>query len=154
MKKEDNSKLIKNDLIIELIKSFEKNENKNNIIDINSLYGIFLESNKFFVCKEEKSTYSDNLHLLEFFTDEFVESSKIRFNELVCPWHEGGKKYSLHFLGRAFYVPIVELLEENSIDEVISKKDILYLYGNINEYLRENPNFVEQLFYNENEKVR
>ena len=135
--------------------SLAKLNNDREITDINSLYGMFLtEKNKFIFCKEDKFEGDDTFHLVEFFTNEYVASNELRFSDIVYPWRKAGRQFSLHFKDLIFYVPIVDLLGESYINKNFTKKDISHLYCAINEYLNENPTFVNQLLENEKKKRR
>ena len=135
--------------------SLAKLDNDNEITDINSLYGMFItEKNKFIFCKEDKFEGTDTFHLVEFFTNECIASNAVIFDDIVYPWRKAGRQFSLYFNDLIFYVPIVDLLSECSTKEVFTKKDISHLYCIINEYLKENPDFISQLFKNEIKRKR
>lgn len=146
----------KNSKLIENLKSSVSGKMENNeIIDVNPIYGIFLpKDNKFIFCKEDKFRPNEDFHLEEFFTNEYIESGEIRLGKIIYPWRKTGRQFSWHFNDIVFYVSFVDLLEKYSIDGVCRKKDIAYLYYNINEYLKENPKFIEQLLENEKQKIR
>ena len=61
MEKECNS-IILRELLIAMDKMFSGSK-MNNTIKLNLMYGIFLENNKFIICKEDKSDYCDCLSL-------------------------------------------------------------------------------------------
>lgn len=135
--------------------ALSKINNNDEIIDLSSIYGMFLpRGNKFIFCKEEKFEGDNALLLREFFTNEYVASNEVRFGDIVYPWRKTGRKFSLHFNDLVFYVSIADLLGESYINKNFTKKDISHLYCAINEYLNENPTFVNQLLENEKKKQR
>lgn len=135
----------------------DKMNNENEMVNINNLYGIFIEADdneqKFIVCKEEKYSYSEGPHLSEFFTNEYIDRYEVRINEIVCPWHNAGRHYFLHFLKMGFCLPIVNLLGKHCIDGKVSKKELSDFYRIVNEYIKENPNFIDELIENEKNKM-
>ncbi len=149
----------KNKELISELKSVISNKinNENEMVTINNLYGIFIEADdneqKFIICKEEKFSHSDGPYLSEFFTGEYVDRYEVRFSEIVCPWHKAGRHYFLHFLKMVFCLPLVSLLGECCIDGKVSKKELSNLYCIVNEYIKENPNFIDKLMENEKHKM-
>lgn len=143
------------DLLITLNQSFNESE-KDNIIDVNSMYGIFLDNNKFIVCKEDYFYHSKHPDLFEFFTHERVGHGHIGHSEIICNWRKGGKIYldGVNQFQMGFCVPLTELLIKFPKNGVTTEKDLAYIYLNVNKYIRENPDFVEQLFSSKNEKTR
>lgn len=132
-----------------------KLNNGNEIIDLNSLYGMFIpRGNKFIFCKEDIIEGYDTLYLVEYFTNECVASNKAGHSDFINHWGKTGRTYSWYFNDLIFFVSMVDLLGESSIDKVLTKKDISHLYCVINEYLNENPTFVNQLLENEMKKQR
>ena len=51
-----------------------------------------------------------------------------------------------------FSLPLINLLGKNHKNGKISKKDLGYLYYIVNEYLKKNTEFIDELI--ENEKIR
>ena len=147
-----------NKLIKQLTNSVsEKIDNKKEMTNVNDMYGIFLKNNNnFIICNEKKFRSSDEPHLSEFFTDTVVDFPEVRFNKTIFPWREGGKilMYGNQYLGLAFCVPIRDLLGKYIIDGECNKKYISELYASVNEYLIENPNFVQELLEGKKEKTR
>lgn len=151
MKKNNNSKVIE-----ELIIALDKMNDKDNVFDINSMYGIFLsKNNEFIICKEDRKKICSNEHfnLNEFFTDENIEYSEVGLEGISYPWRSG-KFYSRILVTMAYAVPVEELLDKFFVDKVVTEKDIACLYVNVNKYIKKNPNFIKQLFNEENKKVR
>lgn len=139
-----------NDLLIVIDESLSKKH----MIDVNFIYGIFLpKNNKFIVCKEEKYQSSKDLCLLDFFTNEIISYSYVKFDDIVCYWHNCGKIYldCLNDLG--FCLPIINLLGKQCKDGKVSKKELSNLYCIVNEYIKENPNFIDELMENEKNKM-
>lgn len=127
---------------------------QNNEIDLNSMYGIFLsESGNFIICKECEIPQDDNLYIKEFFTNERIERGEVRLSRNIYPWREG-RFYSWHFLEMAFSVPLIDLMGKISENETVTEKDLACLYAYVNKYINENDNFIDQLFNNDNQKVR
>ena len=149
----------KNKKLISKLKNvvLDKINNENEMLNISNLYGIFIEGDaqeqKFIICKEEKYSYSEAPHLSEFFTGEYIDNHEVRFNEVVCQWHKPGRHYSLHFLKMYFCLPLVSLLGECCVDGKVSKKELLDLYCVVNEYIKENSNFIDELIENEKNKM-
>lgn len=139
-------------LNVDLIKKLKSNITrklniKDETIDIKNLYGVFIsDDNNFIICKEELSC------LREFFTGEIIDFSEVRFNERVYSWRESGMHYSFNLNGLYFCISLINLLGMRYKDGKISKRELSNLYSIVNEYLKENPEFVNQLI--ENEKVR
>lgn len=135
--------------------SLAKLNNDNEIIDLNSLYGMFIAGkNKFIFCKEDKFDGDDTFCLIEFFTKECVAINAVIFDNIIYPWRKSGRSFSGHFNDLIFYISLQELLGENYKNKDFTKKDLSYLYCIINEYLKENPNFINELFKNEKKKIR
>ena len=139
------------DLIKKLKSNITKKINKqDDIVDIRNFYGVFIpDDNKFIICKE---VGVKEPHLCEFFTEEIIEFSEVRFYETVCSWRKAGMQYSFNLNGLYFCLPLVNLLGKNYKDGKVNKKDLTYLYCIVNEYLQKNPEFVDELI--KNEKVR
>ena len=132
----------------------DKMNNENEMVNINNLYGIFIDADeteqKFIIC-EEKGNEEPRLH--EFFTLEYIDKYEVRFSEVVCPWRKVGRHYFWHFLKMGFCFPLTNLLGECSIDGKVSKKDLSDFYRIVNEYIKENPNFIDELMENEKNKM-
>lgn len=145
----------KNNTVLEnLINALDGMNSKNDKVDINSMYGVFLsENDRFIVCKEDKFRPDDDFYLKEFFTNMPIDFGEVILSKISYPWRKG-TYYSFKFLKMAYSVPIVELLGKFSVSEVVTEKDIACLYANVNKYINENPNFIKQLFDEEKEKVR
>lgn len=149
----------KNNILVSQLKNNISNKmnNEKEMVNINNLYGIFIEADdyeqKFIICKEEKYSYSDGPHLSEFFTGEFVDNYEVRFSEIVCPWRKTGRQYFLHFLKMGFCLPLINLLGQQCKNGKVDKKELSYLYCVVNEYIKENPNFVDELMENEKNKM-
>lgn len=140
-----------NEVLKKLITSLQKTEEE--IIDVDLLYGIFFKNNKFIICKEKESEYSDEIDLQEFFTKEIIEFQECRLGRIVYPWHE---RIHFFFMSNAlgYCVPVRELLGKLPNDALVSGTDISNLYMNVNNYIKNNPNFIEDLFNAEKEKTR
>lgn len=139
-------------LNIELISKLKNNitrklNNQDEIEDITNFYGVFIsDDNKFIICKEESNC------LCEIFTKEFIDYFEVRFNKIIYPWREAGMQYSISLHGMYFCLPLVNLLGKHHKDGRVNKKDLAYLYCIVNEYVKKNPNFINELI--ENEKMR
>ena len=95
-------------------------------------------------------------NLFEFFTDEYFMHAHEKNNKEICSWRKGGKVYldCIENLEMVFCVPIIDLLDKFTVNKVTTEKEVLNVYKNVNKYLKENPEFIQQLFDSETEKVR
>ena len=132
----------------------DKINNENEMVNINNLYGIFIQADeleqKFIICKEKGT---EGPYLYEFFTNEYVNRFEISCSEVVCQWRKPGRHYFLKFLKMCFCLPLKNLLGEHCIDGKVSKKELSNLFCIVNEYIKENPNFIEELMENEKNKM-
>lgn len=141
-----------NEVLKKLIKSLEKPEEE--MVDVDILYGIFLKKNKFIICKEKISEYKGEIFLQEFFTKEAIEYHECRLGRIFYPWQKTGLEYFIKFLEQCYVVPVRDLMGNLPIDAKVSGTDISNLYRNVNNYIEEHPNFIEDLFNAEKEKTR
>ena len=131
-----------------------KINNENEMININDLYGIFIKTDKFeqkFIICKEKGT--EGPYLYEFFTNEYIDRFEISCSEVVCQWRKPGRHYFLKFLKMGFCLPLKNLLGERCLDGKVSKKELSEFYCIVNEYIKENPNFIDKLMENEKNKM-
>ena len=142
-------------LNVDLIKKLESNitrklNRQDDVVDIRNFHGVFIQKdNRFIICKE---VGVKEPCLREFFTGEIIEFSEVRFSTTVYSWRESGMHYSFLLNGLYFCLPLVNLLGMCYKDGKARKSDLSHLYSIVNEFLKDNPEFVNQLI--ENEKVR
>ena len=141
-----------NEVLKKLIKSLEKTEEE--IIDVDILYGIFFKNNKFIICKEKISEYRGEIDLQEFFTKENVEFQECILGKIFYPWQKVGIHFFFMSNDLGYCVPVRDLLGKLPKDAQVSGTEISNLYKNVNKYIKNNPNFIEDLFNAEKEKTR
>ena len=140
-------------MLYDLLTTFD--EFLDDAINLDLMYGVFLlKSNHFMICKEKNLYISEYSKLREFFTGELVAHGLQKKEK--CPWRQCGK-FTLNAtknLETGFSISITKLLSKFSLlTKIENEKDLAYLYLNVNKYIKENPNFIDELIENEKNKM-
>ena len=123
------------------------------LVETKDLYIAFLEDNTCVICEEyfeDLGEYQKSI-LYNYFTGESISSKIIdKFPKVQIP-HTKSFKTNDHL--RGIIVPI-ELFLNNFIKRgLVSEKNIITTYNTINEYIKENPTFVNYVFEGKEKKL-
>lgn len=140
-------------ILYDLLTTFDKF--LDNAINLDLMYGVFLlKSNHFIICRENNLGISEYPNLREFFTGELVAHGLQKKEK--CPWRQC-EEFILNAtenLETGFSISITELLSKFSLlTKIENEKDLAYLYLNVNKYIKENPDFINELMENEKNKM-
>lgn len=140
-----------NESVVDVLKqNISKNLNfGDQLVETNKLYGIFLSNNEFVICKEDSSIINSNaseISLFNFFTNEII--TKILaydYDELPFPF--GNKKiFDIDEGVEAIGFPISFFLKNHCKNGVTTKKNLIVVFHIVNQYLKENQTFINDLF--------
>ena len=129
-----------------------KMNSQDELVKTHNLYGVFsddiLGNNTFIICEETLfvSKQCSTIRLSNFFDKAIV--SEVIINDkkdVILPWNSK-KSFVIGGYKKAIAFPIEDLLTRNCLNGITTKKNLTVAQDVINEYLKENPDFVEQLF--------
>ena len=150
MRKIKNNTTNSNPTIINVLNQNIKDKIKarDELVRTHNLYGIFLSNNTFVIAKEisDQKEYCTVYTLENFFTERIVTYTVVdNAAKLHLPW-EGNKKFIPNLDLEAIAFPIVTFLNNHIEHDVTTKRNITVLVNAVNEYIRENPTFIDSVF--------
>lgn len=118
------------------------------LINTNNLYGLFINDNTFMIAKGNttKHQYCTSYIIENFITSRLISYGVIEHSKgTKAPWENEFMNIKNSDL-TAFVIPVKELLNKHIKNGVTTKKNIVALFDTVNEYIKENPNFIDSLF--------
>ena len=132
----------------------EKMNIKKDLVAVDNLYGLFLSNNTFIIAKQITigDEYYTTYKLENFFTKGFIDYAIVdHIEESYLPWEDMGL-FSVAKGLQAVAFPVETFLVKYIEKGVTTKRNMTVLFNVINQYIKENPMFINEMFAKRGEK--